>query len=441
MNKLRALWITNTPVYVQDRQGKSSRGGWMQGALAGQKESVNIIVACPVPKELSSEKLDGVTYYYFTYDQFAKKNIHVDEKLVLWFTELFREVLPDIIHIWGTEYVHSAAAVRAASQVNMREKVVVSLQGIVSICAKYAAAGVPKKYCGATNLWQRYYRKGIKWDVEAFRARGDYEKEVLKNVDHVIGRTEWDHAVAMQLNNTVQYHFCNETLRNVFYNGKQWNYDSCEKHTIFITQLALPIKGAHMVFEAVGLLKERYPDIKIYATGENILVKQKRERSGYEQYLIQLLQKYQIEDTIEFLGELSAEQMQEMFLKANVFVSASIIENESNALSEAMITGTPSVASYVGGVTGRICHGKDGLFYPYHEPYMLANNISLVFSQPKLASAISENAKRVAWCRNDRQANSSRLTQIYEKISRITNLQENANVQYDAGITERKTDI
>ena len=44
----------------------------------------------------------------------------------------------------------------------------------------------------------------------------------------------------------------------------------------------------------------------------------------------------------------SEQEVKQRMLKSNVFVSASVIENQSTSLGEAMILGLPSVASCVG---------------------------------------------------------------------------------------------
>ena len=42
------------------------------------------------------------------------------------------------------------------------------------------------------------------------------------------------------------------------------------------------------------------------------------------------------------------------------------------------------MASYVGGVTDKIEHGKDGFFYQHDAPYMLAHYVCEIFSSDDL---------------------------------------------------------
>ena len=64
--------------------------------------------------------------------------------------------------------------------------------------------------------------------------------------------------------------------------------------------------------------------------------------------------------------------MCEQYLKANVFVLPSAIENSPNSLGEAMMLGTPTVVSDVGGVKNMIDHEKEGYVYQPDASYMIA---------------------------------------------------------------------
>ena len=88
--------------------------------------------------------------------------------------------------------------------------------------------------------------------------------------------------------------------------------------------------------------------------------------------------------------------MVEQYLKANVFVLPSSIENSPNSLGEAMILGMPCVASCVGGVQDMIIDKKDGFLYPFDEYYMLAHYVCEIFSNQDMAVALGENARKSA---------------------------------------------
>ena len=51
---------------------------------------------------------------------------------------------------------------------------------------------------------------------------GVIEEQYLHSINHVIGRTRWDHDHVWAINENVKYHFCNETLRKSFYTSNKW---------------------------------------------------------------------------------------------------------------------------------------------------------------------------------------------------------------------------
>ncbi len=413
---MRVLWIVNTPIYIDENHSTSTRGGWMEGALRGIKSEIEVSVAFPCIEEKKSEKIGKITYYYFHYNQFGTENIAPEAKLGERLCDIIQDVQPDIIHVWGTEYMHSFAAICAAESLGMIQKVVVNLQGLVSIYAKHYLAGLPYQYDTGNALKNRMIKKDLKKNQSIYAQKGEYEKTIIEKINHVIGRTDWDKACALQINPKIQYYCCNETLRPRFYSGRKWNINQCIPYSLFITQPWHPIKGFHNVLESVAILKKTYRDVMIYATGKNLFL-EKKKRTGYVCYLYHLIQKYDLENNIRFLGELDELQMKEQFLKMHIFVSASSVENESNALSEAHFLGVPVVASYVGGVTGRIKQGEDGFLYPYNEPYMLAYYISEIFADSSLAEKFSRNGMAKAAILNNAEINKKRLLSIYHIIN------------------------
>jgi glycosyltransferase involved in cell wall biosynthesis len=98
-------------------------------------------------------------------------------------------------------------------------------------------------------------------------------------------------------------------------------------------------------------------------------------------------------DNIIWLGALSQDKLAEQYAKARVFVLCSAIENHSSSLKEAMMVGTPCVASSVGGVPEYVTHGENGLLYRFEEYDILAMHIKRLFEDDTLSGRLSANAK------------------------------------------------
>lgn len=129
------------------------------------------------------------------------------------------------------------------------------------------------------------------------------------------------------------------------------------------------------MIEAVALLCNEFPDIKVKVGGANIFEGNWIKGNSYGIYIRQLLKKYNIQERFEFEGFLSADEMKQLLLESNVFVCPSSIENSPNSLGEAMILGVPCVASDVGGISDMLTHNEEGfcirLTIPIKWPFIL----------------------------------------------------------------------
>ena len=168
---------------------------------------------------------------------------------------------------------------------------------------------------------------------------------------------------------------------------------------------------------ALAILKKVYPDVKLYVGGLD-MVNRGWKISSYGKYIKELTDKYDLSDNIQFTGMLNEEKMCEQYLRANVFVSASSVENSCNSLCEAMILGVPSVSSDVGGVKSLYKHEEDGYIYPYDEPYMLAYYIKQIFENK--STEMTERARKKACQTHNQDNNLKVLTDIYEKMRRLS---------------------
>lgn len=409
---MRVLWITNIifPV-VSETLGLTTTvfGGWMTSSLTALRESSQessyAVATIYKGDDLKVLKKDSVVYYLLPT---SKNSTIYDKSLESIWQRIQKDFKPDVVHIHGTEYAHGLAYIRACGAKN----VCVSIQGLVSIYSQYYYAGIH-----IIDIVKNItFRDIVKFDTlfqqrRKFERRGELEKEYLKSVSHIIGRTSWDKAHSWAVNPKAKYHLCNETLRTSFYKHR-WSYDRCEKYTIFLSQASYPIKGLHIVMEAMSFVLRHFPDTRIRVAGDNIIDKPFYRISGYGKYIRSLMKKLNLEDKVTFLGTLTEEQICQEYLKANVFICPSAIENSPNSLGEAQILGVPSLASYVGG-TSDMMVGNEEHLYRFEEVEMLAYSICSIFQKKGNDYIVSPNQ---AMKRHNVRNNSRQLIEIYNTI-------------------------
>lgn len=422
---MKILWLCNLilPQIAADL-GKNiyHTGGWLTGLFDDlcQYQENRIALSFPVAED--DEPVSGISgrtqYYGFPYKWTEKADLVSMEN---YFADVIGSFKPDVVHIFGTEYSHTLAMLRAGEKLGILDHITVSIQGLVSVYAEHYFAGLPSSAKHSFSLRDLLRLNNVYLGYRAFQRRGKYETEALRLCRHIIGRTDWDRACTMQINPAAQYHHCNETLRSSFYNGR-WDINNCQRHSLFISQWNYPIKGFHLALEAVSIIKRRFPDVHLYTTGNDPLKRDFKsflKESFYAKYIARLIRKYGLEDNVSFLGNLDEQHMCLRFLQAHVFISPSSIENSPNSLGEAMLLGTPAVSSDVGGVKNMMVHGEEGYIYPFDEPYMLAYYVEKIFADDTLANKFSQSERKHALITHSRSGNSREILYIYESISTL----------------------
>lgn len=385
-DKMKILWVCNImlPVVAEHLGVEgSNKEGWLSGLcsviLMRQRENkIDLHVAFPVEKKMDGYAEEIVTkagrlHCYGFYEDVNHAERY-DKSLEVRLRRIIDTVQPDVVHCFGTEYAHTLAVVRCAPK---PEKVLVGIQGVCSMIAQAYMADLPEQVQRSRTFRDVLKRDSMQKQQEKFVIRGQREKEMLRHAANVTGRTEFDRIYVEQQNSKAQYFSMNETLRSCFYEG-EWRAESCEPHSIFLSQGDYPLKGLHYMLLAAAKLRQKYPDLKIYVAG-NSLVKyktltEKIKISAYGKYLRSLMEQYALGDCVQFLGRLTALEMKAQYLKSNLFVCCSSNENSPNSLGEAMILGVPCVAAAVGGIPSLFEDGKDGILYAGYEDSVIELN-------------------------------------------------------------------
>ena len=413
---MKILWLGNIvlPLISEiEKLPKVYVGGWMVSLSEriGSQKEYDLCYVFDSKSDITG-KTDYYTYYGVSCNARGAKKLGRD------YVDRLKRILvkekPDIIHIWGTENQHSLSMVEAAEELDVVDKVVISIQGLVSAYSKHYCAYLPESVIHGWTF-KDLIQGNLAKRADIFKEKGILEREAIQRVKHVIGRTDWDKGITWEINPKAEYHFNNEILRDEFYSG-QWSYINSEKHSIFCSQAHYPIKGLHLMLEALTILKKTYPDVKLYVGGRNYYKIRPMRQNAYEKFILRMISEGDLRENVIFTGNLNAEEMKKHYLMCNVFASPSSIENSPNSVGEAMLLGVPVVSSCVGGVHNMLSHGKDGYLYPADEPYMLAYYIKEVFDRKDDIEHMTCAAQAHARITHDNETNVKRLLEIYKQI-------------------------
>lgn len=406
---MKILWITNIPVNTNEVVA----GGWMSSLYKKIKDEHEIIISYPVKscKMITRQNMNNIIYNQegFWYSVNLSKKIG----------KIIDSVRPDIIHIWGTEFYHSYATLKALKDRKMENKAVISLQGIISICANKYYSDVPLMTILGISLKDVVKKNAIWYQKILFKKRGRYEKKALLICKNVIGRTHFDKEFATCVNKHICYYYCGELLRDSFIlEGSKWSIENADKYRIFISQASYPIKGLHMFLKALTEIKKSYPNVKVYVGGRNAYYKHypRWKLNSYENYIVKYIEENKLDENVIFLGPLNEEGMKEQYMKCRVFVSPSSIENSPNSIGEAMVIGTPIVASNVGGVSSLINDRYNGILYDFTSVGELVQAIKDCISKDEICLQLSTNERSRATELYDPKRVVSRYLEIYNDI-------------------------
>lgn len=410
-----------------NREG-SNKEGWIAGlmeVLLAADSRVELGVAFPVPpgEELLRGEERGIRYYGFRENTGKPENY--DPALEQDMGEILQDFQPQLLHCFGTEYPHTLAAVRAYGR---PDRSLIGIQGLCSVYADAYLANLPDVIWNAVTFRDWVKKDNLLRQQEKFRLRGKWEQEAIRLTGHVAGRTGWDRYWTSKWNPQARYHLLQETLRPCFYQG-EWSYESCRKHTLFMSQGDYPIKGLHYVLDAMPAIIREYPDTHLYVAGNCLLrsgLTGNLRISAYGKYLKEQIRGYGLTEHVTFLGSLNGEQMKEQYLHCNAFVCASSIENSPNSLGEAMLLGVPVVAGEVGGIPTMIS-AEEGWLYPgfrKEEPGQgelicreLADQVLTVFGQQERVTERTEKARIHARLTHDGQKNLQQLLSLYQELA------------------------
>lgn len=349
----------------------------------------------------------------------VKNNCSVSESMVREICQLLKQLRPDVFQIFGTEFSSYLCAGLAAEQAGIADRTVVWIQGV---CRK-----IGESYCDGLPMGEVHrftFRDLIRLDniylqKRNFLRRADNETRLLNAVGHVIGRTEFDRACVKSIASNARYHHCGEILRRPFYENR-WQCDECVPCRLFMCQSDYPIKGLHILLQAMPHILKKHPNTVLYISGENLLeekgLRGRLARQSYAVYLHKLIRRHGLEKHIVFTGYLSEEEMVVQYQKAQVYVLPSVMENSPNSLGEAMLMGVPCVAADAGGISSMLESGQEGILYEKTNASALAAVVIKILDDPNLGARMGEKARCRASVTHEPAAVMDTLIKIYDAI-------------------------
>lgn len=167
---------------------------------------------------------------------------------------------------------------------------------------------------------------------------------------------------------------------------KDVNYKVEQQKLLFAGRL-VKRKGVKYLIEAVNILKDEFPNIRLYIIGGG------PERNALES----MIKSFKLENNIIMLGMLSPEDLVYHYKTCTIFILPSIINEIGNTetlgvvLIEALSYKKPVIASRVGGIIDIVKDNKTGILVKQKNPQQLARSIKKLLLKPEYAKKLGEN--------------------------------------------------
>jgi len=165
-----------------------------------------------------------------------------------------------------------------------------------------------------------------------------------------------------------------------------------------------PVKGHRYLIEALGLLRERHPQLHVALVG----------RGELHGPLTTLARAHGVGDRVHLLG--FRPDVGSVLAAADVFAMPSLSEGLPLALLEAMRAGLPIVATDVGGIRSALADGEAGLLVPPANPHAFADALARIIAEPGLAPLLGARAESVGEAEFDFQHTADSYASLYATL-------------------------
>jgi D-inositol-3-phosphate glycosyltransferase len=161
-----------------------------------------------------------------------------------------------------------------------------------------------------------------------------------------------------------------------------------EKILLYVGRVE-PIKGLDLLVETAAQM-DFSEGVRMMVVGADVNGDREMDR------VKQLAKERDLEDKIDFVGQVDHDDLPLYYNAADVCVVPSYYESFGLVALESMACGTPVVATRVGGLSTIIHHGRTGYLKSWRCPEAFANSVEMIISSDGLQQSMGEAARKRA---------------------------------------------
>lgn len=197
-------------------------------------------------------------------------------------------------------------------------------------------------------------------------------------------------------------------LGSLYKRRSQKNSQPLETYTLLFFGRIWPYKGLKYLIEAMPLVAERIPEIKLIIAGKGENIEQ-YFANGYDPQRYEILNNY-----------ISEEEVVNLFERSAITVLPYIEASQSGVAALSYGMGTPVIASDVGGLSEIVRHQQDGLLVPPRDVKGLADAIVYLLSDRQIYNQMKSEA--INRCQQDLnwQNIAAQTVEVYRQLSQCS---------------------
>jgi glycosyltransferase involved in cell wall biosynthesis len=162
-------------------------------------------------------------------------------------------------------------------------------------------------------------------------------------------------------------------------------------------------KGLSDLLAAMVMLRCKFQDLTVLIIGDG------PDREALERRVRDM----GLSDQVYFTGWVAPEFVPCYLAAADVFVAPSWLEGQGLTVLEAMASGTPVVATSVGGMVDSVIHEQTGLLVEQRSPEQIAAAVERLIVEPELGERLKTRARAYVQERFCREASAKEFSKLF----------------------------